>query len=169
MQIRRATAADAALLADLAARTFVEKWSAHNTAEDLAAYCAENFSPDLQLAELLDPATTYMLAEIDGTAVGYTRLRRGKAPDCVPHPTALEMVRLYALAAYHGRRVGATLMEAALTEARALGAPAMWLGVWPDNHQALKFYRAWGFAEVGRKIFKLGDDISEDLIMVRAV
>ncbi len=169
--IRRATPADAASLTAVGAATFAETWAPHNTPADLAAYLAEAFGPRQQLAELTDPRGTVLLAEAPGVSepVGYAHLLRYPPPACVTGPAPLEMVRLYVRHAWHRHRVGAALMAAALTAARHQGDQTLWLGVWPDNHLALRFYRAWGFAEVGRKRFVLGDDVSEDLVIVRAV
>ena len=57
--IRQATASDAALMAELGARTFSETFAADNTPEDMAAYLAASFSPEQQAAELADPARDF--------------------------------------------------------------------------------------------------------------
>lgn len=169
LRIRLATPADAARLADVAARTFTEKWTPHNTPEDMATYLAATFGEAIQRAELQDPASTYLLAEIDGEVVGYARLHAGPAPACVSGPAPLELERLYVLAAWHGHRVGAALMTEVFAEARRQGARTLWLGVWPENHQARRFYEARGFRKVGTKVFQLGAAADEDQIMERAV
>ena len=49
--IRIATPADAALLAELGARTFRDTFAADNRPEDMAAYLASHYSPALQARE----------------------------------------------------------------------------------------------------------------------
>ena len=68
VNIRHATAADAALLAELGARTFAETFAADNRPEDMAAYLASAFSVEQTAAELSDPRATWLLAEIGGRA-----------------------------------------------------------------------------------------------------
>ncbi|MBC7447908.1 MAG: GNAT family N-acetyltransferase [Hymenobacteraceae bacterium] len=169
--VRRATPADVDLLTAVGAATFAETWAPHNTPADLAAYLREAFGPAQQLAELTDPDGTMLLAEVFGESVpvGYAHLLRHAPPACVTGPAPLEMVRLYVRRAWHSHRVGAALMTASLGEARRAGARTLWLGVWPENHLARRFYQAWGFEQVGRKIFVLGEDVSEDLVLTRAV
>ncbi len=169
--IRRATPADAARLTAVGAATFAETWAPHNTPEDLAAYLSANFGPAQQLAELTDPRGTVLLAEavVAPDPVGYAHLLRHPPPACVTGEAPLELVRLYVRREWLGRRVGAALMTEVLAETRRQDAHTLWLGVWPENHLARRFYQAWGFVEVGRKTFVLGADITEDLVLARAV
>jgi hypothetical protein len=48
--LRRATAEDATLLAELGARTFRDAFAADNTPDDMAAYLAQAFAPARQAA-----------------------------------------------------------------------------------------------------------------------
>ena len=60
--IRKATAADAQLLAQLGERTFRDAFAAQNTAENLRLYLGQAFGEEKQRAEVLDPATAFFLA-----------------------------------------------------------------------------------------------------------
>lgn len=167
--IRRATESDAALLAELGGRTFYDAFSAQNTPENMAAYLAKTFSPDLQRAELTDPRNTFLIFENDGVARGYAQLRTGKPPACVSDPKAIELVRLYVSAAIQSSGVGGKLMEACLTEAKRAGHQTIWLGVWQENTRAQAFYKRWKFTIVGEHVFQLGDDRQLDLLMERSL
>src|ERR671913_1701574 len=92
--IRRATPADAALLAELGARTFAETFDADNRPEDMAAYLASAFSVEQTKRELSDPRSTWLVAEIDGEAAGYAKLHAGEAPECVRGPDPVELARI---------------------------------------------------------------------------
>ncbi len=96
MIIRHATSADNILLADLGRQTFYETFVADNTPEDMAAYLAASFSPVKQATELADPASTFLIAEEDGLASGYARLKVGQPAACVTGVRPIEIVRLYA-------------------------------------------------------------------------
>src|ERR1044072_8544270 len=69
--IRRANSDEASLLAELGARTFHETFAADNTEEDMTSYLALHFSVEQQTAELALPASTFLIAEVDGQAAGY--------------------------------------------------------------------------------------------------
>jgi ribosomal protein S18 acetylase RimI-like enzyme len=167
--IRYATPADAALLAELGARTFTETFAADNTPENLAAYLQSAFSPALQAAELADPSSCMLIAESGSVAVGYARLRAGTAPAEVGDAQALELQRIYVLRDWVGHKAGAALMQASLREAAARGHRTIWLGVWERNARAIRFYHKWGFEQVGSHVFQLGDDPQTDLLMRRSL
>ena len=44
----------------------------------------------------------------------------------------------------------------------------MWLGVWERNFRAQKFYRKYGFVDIGAHTFTLGRDHQTDLLMAPA-
>jgi diamine N-acetyltransferase len=167
--IRRATVADAAVLAELGARTFNDTFAADNKPADMAAYLAVAFSPEQQAAELADARATFLLAEMDGSAAGYAALRAGDAPSCVTGAQAVELARLYVAQEWLGSGVGAALMRACIDEAQAAGYRTMWLGVWEHNERAQAFYRKWAFKVVGTHVFQLGSDPQTDLLMERAL
>ena len=164
--IRRAGVFDAARLAALAERTFVDTFAADNDPADMDAYVAQAFGEAVQRAELREPAITVLLAERDGEPVGYVMLRDAAHGD-VPARHAVEIARLYATRETIGTGVGAALMDAALAEAVARGADAVWLGVWECNARAIAFYTRPGFRDVGAQHFQLGNDRQCDRVMRR--
>jgi GNAT superfamily N-acetyltransferase len=167
IDIRIAASGDAALLAELGARTFRAAFGWGNTEEDMAAYLAGAFAPDIQAAEIADPSGVFLIAEFAATPAGYARLRRGPAPAAVNAADPVEIVRFYADVPWIGRGVGSAMMEASLRLAAEWGCDTVWLDVWEENPMALAFYEAWGFTVVGRQSFVLGEDVQDDLIMVR--
>lgn len=169
LQIRFAAAQDHTLLAEIGAETFADTFAAENTPENMAAYLAEAFSPAKQAAELAEPGSQFLIIEAAGQPAGYARLKFGQGPACVDARKPMEINRLYARKAWIGKGVGAYLMQACLREARQAGCDVVWLDVWERNPRAIAFYRKWEFAVVGDQEFKLGDDLQNDLIMVRPV
>ena len=164
--IRRATCQDTAVLADLGARTFYDAFASDNRPEDIDTYIAQAFNPEQIAAELADPRSTFLLAQINGQAIGYAKLRAGDAPACVDGPRPIELERIYVDKNAHGRGVGAALMRACLAEARQAAFGAVWLGVWERNDRAQAFYRKWGFRDVGAKTFTVGNDVQSDRVMM---
>ena len=167
--IRRGTVEDADMLSELGARTFSETFAADNTPEDLAAYLVESFSVAQQTAELEDPASIFLIAEVDGRAAGYAKLHAGKPEEGVDGANPIELVRLYVSREWLGRSVGAELMRACIDEARQAGHETLWLGVWERNARAQAFYRKWNFQTVGEHVFQLGSDLQRDLLMQRTL
>ncbi len=169
LTIRHGTLADAGLLSELGARTFSETFAVDNTPEDLAAYIATSFNEPRQTAELDDPASTFLIAEVDGQAAGYAHLHCCEPPKAVEGVNPIELVRLYVSRDWLGRGVGEQLMRACVNEARQAGHGTIWLGVWERNARAQAFYRKWNFRTVGEHIFQLGSDSQRDLVMERTL
>jgi diamine N-acetyltransferase len=166
---RRATTADAALLAELGASTFTETFADANDPADFTAYMAVAFGESIQRAELEDADVTVIFAEREGEAVGYVLLRERRAPAMVAADEALEIARLYTRRSAIGTGVGGVLMQRAIHEAAARGKDAVWLGVWEQNRRAIDFYRRHEFFEAGTQPFLLGTDLQNDLVMVRRI
>ena len=169
MTTRRATPADAALLALLAATTFSDTFGPDNTPEDMAQYVTDSFGEDIQRGELADSRHTVFFAERAGETVGYAMLRQGPPPDDIQVAEAIEIARLYAAKQWIGAGIGSTLMQRCLDEASALGLSTIWLAVWEHNARAIAFYQRWGFADVGTTTFMLGSDRQTDRVMARRI
>lgn len=164
--IRIANTADAAVLADLAKRTFYDTFAATNDPDDMALYLADAYGIEQQTRELRDPGITTLLVEQDGAAIAYAQVRNDHVPDCVTDAGAIELWRFYLDRPWHGRGIAAPLMERVKTVARQRGAKALWLGVWERNDRARAFYAKCGFVDVGEHIFLFGTDPQTDRVMV---
>jgi ribosomal protein S18 acetylase RimI-like enzyme len=164
--LRVATEADAALLRELGIRLFEQSFGAQNTVDDMRLYLADAFRLERVRANLSDLHQRTWIAE-DGSngAVGYAVLKQSPAPSVLRAQQSAEIVRLYADQRWHGRGVGAALMEACLHEARSWKSDWVWLGVWETNARAIAFYQKHGFRNVGSQTFLLGTDVQNDLVM----
>jgi ribosomal protein S18 acetylase RimI-like enzyme len=167
LTIRRAVAADAPVVAELALRTFMDAFAADSDPHDLALHTARAYGVPQQSAEIAHPGITTLLAEADGRAGAYTQIRRGTPPSCVPDADAVEISRFYVDQAWHGRGLAQRLMDAALAQARGMGARTVWLMVYEHNHRAMAFYAKEGFREVGRHGFLFGNSLELDYVLVR--
>ena len=169
LMIRRANREDDGLLAELGARTFAETFATDNSPEDIASYIGASFNLAQQVAELADPSSTFLIAEVGGLAAGYAKLHAGEPAEGVDGTKPVELVRLYVSREWLGRGVGEALMRACVDEARQAGHDSIWLGVWERNGRAQAFYRKWNFRAVGVHVFQLGSDPQRDILMQRAV
>lgn len=165
--VRPAAPADAMRLTELATRTFRDAFGAQNRPENIEAYVAATYGPELQAAELRDPARATLLVEMEASLIGYAQLREGPAPSVVRGPAPIELLRFYVDRPWHGRGVAPALMGAVIELARSRGGGTLWLGVWEQNPRAIAFYAKSGFADVGSQPFQLGTDLQRDRVMSR--
>jgi len=168
ISVAKANPATATRLATLGRQTFLETFTDAAPAADIAVFLDQVYGPNIQLAELRDPRYTYLLAEMQGELVGFTKLWRDSAlglPDGEVAVGRLEIKQLYVAQDWIGTGLGAALMRRCLTLAEAEHAAALVLGVWEHNQRARTFYERFGFKVIGQHEFHIGTDVSTDLIM----
>ena len=161
---RNARSEDAGALAAFSRDTFVDTFGHLYPSEDLQAFLAAKYGPEIQRAEIADASVRYRLALRGGAIVGYCK-SGPLALEVDPAPLkALELHRLYVANAVKGQGVAQALTEDALNWARGQGAQAIYLSVWENNRRAQAFYRRYGFEHVGEHGFMVGRVRDRDLI-----
>ena len=169
--IRLATPDDALALANAASAFFRDTFGAANRPEDMEEYLAQAFGEMRQRAEIAESSTRVLIATASDAAIaGYVHLRLGTpapAGSSAPAGQSAEIARFYADRRWHGRGLGAALMDAAVATATQWGAELLWLAVWEQNPRAIAFYAKHGFVDVGEQYFQLGSDRQHDRVMAR--
>jgi diamine N-acetyltransferase len=162
-----ASAADAAVLSEIGARTFYDTFAPDNDPADMRKHLQSTFSAEIQRAEILDPALdTLLVRDADGATIAFAQLRGSDTADGVPATGSIELWRFYVDKQWQGRGVAHELMLGVKARARRRGANTLWLGVWQRNMRALAFYSKHGFQKVGSKVFLVGDDPQTDNVML---
>jgi ribosomal protein S18 acetylase RimI-like enzyme len=174
IEVAAVGAAEVSGLADVAARTFPLACPPSVTPENIVTFIDENLSASRFRDYLADPDRVVLAAREDARMVGYVMLIRGVPDDddvqrAVTLRPAIELSKMYVLPDSHGAGVSAALMAAALHRAEELDAKCVWLGVNQQNQRAQRFYAKHGFSINGTKMFRLGNGIENDYVMVRPV
>ena len=156
---------DVPALVEAGRQTFHETFHSTISAENLAQYLDESFHPDRIHNEMNHPESHFYLAQIDGMVAGYLKINTGKAQTEPQDETALEVERIYVKREWHGKSVGQALMDHALDIARDKKATYVWLGVWPKNFRAVRFYQKYGFEVFDTHTFHTGGEYQTDYLM----
>lgn len=168
MQVRLATAGDAALIATISRETFYDTFAEQNTKADMDLFLETQFSEALLMKEVLAASHIFYLAFDDTGVAGYVFLKQGS--DAATGATKpIELSRLYVRNAFVGKGVGRLLMQTAMAHAEKAGNDIIWLGVWEYNRRAIDFYTAFGYEKFGEHDFVLGKDVQCDWLMKRTV
>jgi GNAT superfamily N-acetyltransferase len=167
--LRTARPEDAAALARLARRTFIETFvegfAVPYPARDLETFLTASYAPERILGWLDEAGAQILVAEDAGALVGFCHTGPNTLPLAGASATAGEIRRLYLTAAAQGLGLGRALMERGL---RHLVPRPVFIGVWSGNHKALAFYARWGFAPVGRYTFAVGETLDDEVILGRS-
>ena len=169
MNVRFATINDAELIANLSRQTFHETFASHNTQADMEMFMNEQFTKEALMKEVGEPGNIFLLAFDGDVPVGYVRMRENNNPPELNGAAAIEVARIYAVAAAIGKGVGKLLMQRCIDIARQNGKDIIWLGVWEQNQRAIEFYSKWGFEKFGTHVFLLGNDPQMDWLMKKIV
>jgi len=164
---RDAIRADAATLDHIFNTVFCDTFAHLYRAEDLKAFLSGLGVADWE-RQLGDPAFMCRIAESDGKPVGYLKLGPLKLP-VETDLSSMLLDQLYVLKEHHGAGIAKELIDWALAEAKRRGAEALYLTVYVDNHRAKRLYQRYGFEDVGRYAFMVGNHADEDIIMRKAL
>ncbi|MBS0229146.1 MAG: GNAT family N-acetyltransferase [Proteobacteria bacterium] len=167
--IRRATPADAAVLAEIGAATFIETFGHLYTPEDLQAFLDESHT-EAAYANVLAADAPYALwlAEDEaGRAIGYAQA----GPCGLPHADVRaedgEIKRLYLRADAQNGGVGHAMMDAAMAWLLRDGPRTLWLSVWSENFGAQRFYARYGFEFMAEYEFIVGQQRDREFMYRR--
>src|SRR5687767_1789302 len=130
IEIRRASHADIELLSVLATTTFYEAYFEQDTPNDLAGYIIESFAPLCIQDQLNDDNVTFLIAYIDGRAVGYAKLDAASFDPSNTTDRTIELKRLYTVERVWGKGVGEAILRQCEIVAAKQGCETIWLGVW---------------------------------------
>ena len=170
--IRRATAEDAAALAELGTATFIESFGQLYVPRDLQAFLEESHSVEAYAKVLANPDYALWIAERpaeDGTprAIGYAQA----GPCGLPHDDAKpgdgELKRLYLLKSEQNGGVGRALFDQALAWLERDGPRPLWISVWSENLGAQRFYGRYGFEFAGEYAFIVGEQRDREFMFRR--
>jgi GNAT superfamily N-acetyltransferase len=187
--LRHATLADAPALALTGAATFLEAFTWMLPGSDILAHALKNHTAEAYAHYLADPKTRATIAvtgspaglpDEPGSIVGYVLLCAPELPSFDVLSADIELKRIYLFSRFRmvpvlstggepipNLRPAQALMDAAVADARALGAMRLLLGTHAGNLRAIAFYHRNGFAEAGTRTFQVGKQQCSDLIFAK--
>lgn len=152
-------------LQQIGRETFSEAFAGANNPEDFRRYLQEAFDRDRLGRELANPESRFFFLYEGGTLMGYSKINSGQAQTELREPEGMEVERIYIRKAAQGRGLGSRMLNWLVAIARAEGKSYLWLGVWEENHDAIRFYKQHGFVTFGKHPYYVGSDRQMDWMM----
>ena len=165
MQIRKLDITDLENLQKISITTFRETFEEVNSEEDMQKYLDENLSLERLKNELENLDSEFYFIKNENKNLGYLKLNFGNAQTENFKKNHLEIERIYVLKDFLGQKIGQILLNKAIEIGKKKNLEFLWLGVWEENHRAIKFYEKNGFKFFGKHKFVLGKDVQTDLLM----
>jgi ribosomal protein S18 acetylase RimI-like enzyme len=162
MHIRPVTEADIPVLRDLAQRIWRECYPGIITPEQIEFMLGWMYSEE-EIGRQLATGVPWEIVEHDGAPIGY--LSYQLEPD-----GRVKISKLYVLPEQQRQGHGRRLLEHICVQARALGAPEVWLQVNKRNERAIGAYLKAGFHIEKEAVFDIGNGfVMDDYLMARAL
>lgn len=156
---------DIDVLLSISRDTFFTAFYHLNNADDMEAYAAQSFTYEKLIQEINTPGSTFFFAILNGEITGFIKLNTGTAQNEFKDQHSLEVERIYVLAQHQRKQIGRQMLAYAFDIAAKGQYEFIWLGVWENNNQAIRFYEQLGFTHCGSHKFMLGNDQQTDLLM----
>jgi ribosomal protein S18 acetylase RimI-like enzyme len=159
------TLADLEDLRQVSLETFREAFEAQNNPEDFETYLRVAFSKERLKGELTNPGSLFLFLRHQGQLAGYAKVNKGEAQTELQDPEALEIERIYIRKPFQGKGLGSWMLGRLVSLAREDGKKYVWLGVWEENKEAVRFYQRHGFVTFGKHPYYIGSDRQMDWMM----
>ena len=169
MKIRKCTPADIETLVRISLETFVDAFEKDNDPEDFKAYTDIAFAQSTLTLQLNDPHSSFYFLYMDEHLVGYFKLNEYDAQTELKSDETMELERIYVLKHFQGRQLGAFMVKEAIRIVSDLEKKELWLGVWQENGEAIRFYEKHGFVKFDTHPYYIGKDKQTDWLMRIAI
>ena len=154
----------------LAKQTFIEAFEKVSDPENFKLYVADNFTPSVLAEELAHPETSfYLMRTRENENVGYIKLRWDRGKVFFPHHRSIELQRIYVLEKFWHQGYGKELLRFAEDHASRADYHWIYLVVWCENADAIKFYERNYWKQFAKKDFQFGNEIHHDVVMKKNI
>jgi ribosomal protein S18 acetylase RimI-like enzyme len=165
LSISKCTTGKLDLLLEISRATFIDTFKHLNDPEDFKTYLAEAFDREKIEYELKNTEIFYFLVYKGAIPVGYFKLNAASAQTDISDPDSLEIERIYLCKEYQGMKIGKWMITNIIKLARNGGIDYLWLSVWEENKDAIRFYERLGFRKFKEHPFYIGKDKQTDWLM----
>ncbi|SDB64214.1 Ribosomal protein S18 acetylase RimI [Flavobacteriaceae bacterium MAR_2010_188] len=156
---------DLKILREFSISTFCDAFEAKNNAEDFKIHLDYSFSKQKLRFELLNPNSEFYFAFLEKELVGYLKMNYNDAQTERFYPNAVELERLYIDKDHQRNGYGEILLQFAINKAKTRNPPFLWLGVWEENLDGIRFYEKHGFKKFETHPYFIGTEQQTDWLM----
>lgn len=163
---RPATPGDALSLSVLATQVFLDTYATNGVNDELASEAVSVYSPQVFERRLHDPRVSIFIASSADYVVGFADLAFDtQCPS--PGVSGIEVFRLYVQRPFLRLGIGRALMSQAENLSSTRGLSNVWLTAWAGNRNALMFYKALGYQDVGATEYVIAGRGYENRILAK--
>lgn len=165
LRFKKCTFLDLEELVEISRKTFVDSFEKDNDPEDFKNYIDSAFEKGIIAKQLKNPNSLFYFVFIDELLVGYFKLNISDAQTDIKSEESIELERIYVDRDFQGQQIGKQMLLEAIALASQQNKTYMWLGVWENNTDAIRFYQKHGFKKFGTHPYYIGRDKQIDWLM----
>ena len=166
LKIRRAEELDILNLSVLKKQVFISTYAIEGIDKDFSNHITTNFSVDKIEEDLNDKSKIILLAENKGFLIACAEIFLNsfckETGDSSP-----ELNVLYVFEHAKGKSVGYKLITEAENILKEMNFPGLWLTVYHENMNAIKFYQRQSYNDIGLWLFEMEGEKYENRIMFK--
>lgn len=165
-KIIEADVSHAAIIATIGKKSFRNAFGhLFKSKEELFEYLEYTYEPVKLAKSLRKENNVYLLAFIDGEAVGFSKIKKHSLNDQIEAGAQIELQKIYVLPENHGKGIGTALLKEVKNLAREIYPDYIWLDTPVTNENAIRFYEKNGFRKMGNYYFTIGTQTFEYDVM----
>lgn len=153
-----------AVLAQIGASTFYDSYKDENSESDMQSYISNTYTIEKLATNLKDENIFYFLTYNETGDIGYVKLLLNQINPKLVGKSA-EIEKIYVRKQFHGKGIAQQLMQFTIEFCKEQNYQNIYLGVWQENHKALKFYNKMGFKTFDIRTFQLGERMCDDYML----
>ena len=156
---------DLYVLSKISRETFINAFAAQNNPQDFEQYITKAFSLPTIRKELEDAASHFSFIHLQNELIGYFKLNEFDAQNEFKETAGIELERIYLTRGYKGKGLGTQTLLNVIEIAKQKEKQYIWLGVWEQNLDAIRFYERHGFTKFETHPYYIGSDKQTDWLM----
>jgi len=145
--------------------TFIAAFKKDNNPKDFQNYINTAFNKETIKTELLNPHSSFYLVLLNELLVGYFKLNEKDAQNEQFESDSMELERIYVINTFQGQQIGKQMLLKAIDIAKSKDLHFLWLGVWQENTNAVRFYERHDFKIFSEHPYYIGKDKQMDWLM----
>lgn len=156
---------DVEQLIKISKTTFVNAFEKDNDPEDFKVYINIAFEKENILRQLKNSGSSFYFVFKDEQLVGYFKLNEHDAQTDIRSEEGIELERIYVLKEFQGKHIGKLMLQKVIGLASQKGKEYIWLGVWENNLDAIRFYQKYNFKKFATHPYFIGKDEQTDWLL----
>lgn len=145
----------ASLLSKIGAESFIESHRASAPSHEINTYVDKIYNVPAIAAEISNPENIYHVIKHNEEIAGFSKMEFNRPHPAITATDISKMDQIYLLKQFYGLKLGAKLLQFNIELSKSSGQRGMWLVVWVHNHQAIDFYKKFGFEVLKDDVFHL--------------